>query len=388
MEFVIFNNGLITESAGFSGSDRRVYEWTKILVRKGYNIKIFVPKIGVTRFSNILDNVNIIVTSAFGDTRKNFYLLTYLWRAFRGCLLGNKLNIRTAIIYSSSDLIADSIPAIYMKLRNKKAKLICGLHLIAPNPLKGFSFQNKINFRMPETRNIYYYISQKIVIFFLKRTANLVLVSNRLNKQYLLKKGFKESQVVVTYGAPNWMDITAAEKKGDIDYDACFLGRNHPQKGLDDLLKSWQIVCGKNRNLRLLMLGELSELKDKVNKMGLKDNIFFYGFVDGKEKYSILKSCKLSIFPSHYESFGMVACEAMACGLPVVAYDLPIYKEIYKEGMLKVPIGDYHSLASCIEQLLNDDSYRNKLSQAAVSSVSAFNWLKTCDIILEQLCKV
>ena len=73
----------------------------------------------------------------------------------------------------------------------------------------------------------------------------------------------------------------------------------------------------------------------RVKDKGLFENIKFMGFLNGIDKFTVMKSSKICIFPSTYESFGMVVAEAMACGLPVVAYDLPVYREIYPVGMIK-----------------------------------------------------
>jgi len=61
------------------------------------------------------------------------------------------------------------------------------------------------------------------------------------------------------------------------------------------------------------------------------------GFRQGAEKVRLLKNAGCFCMPSHYESFGQVAVEAMACGLPVVAYDLAIYDEISPAAWCAAP---------------------------------------------------
>ena len=60
----------------------------------------------------------------------------------------------------------------------------------------------------------------------------------------------------------------------------------------------------------------------------------------GGEKIKILKQSRLFVLPSFYESWGMVAAEAMAAGLPVVAYSLPVYQDLFSKGINQVKIGD------------------------------------------------
>lgn len=381
MNFYILNNGLITDQEGYSGSDRRAHEWTKIFAEQGNKITLIIPQIGRPRYQRLKGKINIVTTSSFGDKGEKHYLVTYLWRALRACLLLSRTKGK-AVIYSSSDLLADSLPAIYARLRNKKTKWVAGLHLVAPNPFRGFK-KKRIVF--PSLSGLYYFLYQRMVIFFMKHLAHLVLVSNEQDRAFLLKKGLSSKQVLVTYGAPNWDEVKRAKKDKEINYDACFLGRYHPQKGLDDLLQAWEVVCRKKPDARLIMLGAVLELKDKVEKMGLGKNIEFYGFVDGVKKYSLLKSSRICLFPSTHESFGLVACEALASGLPVVAYDLPIFRKIYPQGMVRVPIGDVEKFSLAILELLTDEKRRRRLSQEAESVAKRFNWGRTAQEILRSI---
>jgi glycosyltransferase involved in cell wall biosynthesis len=81
----------------------------------------------------------------------------------------------------------------------------------------------------------------------------------------------------------------------------------------------------------------------------------------------------------------MAAAEGMACGLPVVAYALPIYDEIYPGGMLKAKAGDINGLAKLILNLLSDNSLRERISCQARETSLAFSWDKTARQILERL---
>ena len=78
-------------------------------------------------------------------------------------------------------------------------------------------------------------------------------------------------------------------------------------------------------------------------KEGLSNNINYLGYVTGDEKYSILAQSRIFLFPSYYESAPQAPLEAMKCGLPVVAYDLPPCVT-FKKGMIKVSVLDNQSI--------------------------------------------
>ncbi|HDY66924.1 MAG TPA: glycosyltransferase family 1 protein [Candidatus Scalindua sp.] len=382
-DFYIFNNGIITER-GMSGSDRRALEWSRIWQGKGHRIHLFIPQVGYKRYKSLKPNVEFVITSSLRPSRFGFFF-TYLYRAFKACFKQPKIG-EHSIIYSSCDLLADTLPALYMKLRNRKARWMAGLHLIAPNPFKGFQKTTTKGFVFPKLSNLYFFLSQRLIIFFMGRFVFLILVSNNGDKKFLVKKGIPQKKILVTYGGINLEEINKI--KGKEKYETSFIGRLHPQKGIPDLLQAWSRVTRQLPQAKLAIIAEpnLQEyFERKIDLQELKKQIDFLGFLDGERKFKVLKSSKIFLFPSYYESFGLVACEAMACGLPVVAYDLPIYKEIYPQGMVKVPIGNIEKFSQEVVNLLTDNEKRERLSHNALSIARKFSWDKTADAILERL---
>lgn len=386
MKFYVLNNGLLN-AQGMSGSDQRALFWSKIFASCGHSVTMVIPEAGMERYAGF----DSWITSKDAAKSLGFIAFIYLWRALKtaGILFGKlkAAKIREGVVYSSSDLLPDSIPALYAKLRIPSLKWISGLHLIAPNPLKGFRRVTRGGIVFPEIKNIYYYFSQRLILFLMRRYSSLVMVSNSMDREFLLKRGFSSDQVLVTHGAVDWTEINSSVKRKE-EFSACYIGRFHQQKGFFDLVEAWKIVCAKLPEALLAIIGtdtNMNEVIGKVRDEGLSSNIKFLGFLSGSSKFEVLKSSKLLVFPSTYESFGMVAAEGMACGLPVVAYALPIYEEIYPAGMLKANIGDINGLAKLILDLLLNNSLREKVSAQARETSRAFNWDKTARQILERL---
>ena len=383
--FYILNNGILS-SEGMSGSDQRALNWGSIFANKGCRVTIIIPEAGEERYKNFDYIVIASGRPRHGTGLALDYLLRGIRTAYKMSTLKTHMTANT-VIYSSSDLLPDTIPAIYTKIRNPDLKWITGLHLMAPNPFKGFEKTTTDGYTIPTISNIYYFLTQRLIMVFMKRYAHTVMVSNNLDRGFLLRNGFSPDKVLVTYGAVDWQNVNKSVKKEPV-YDACYIGRFHKQKGFPDLIEAWKQVCKRYPRAVIAIVGNdtnFNEVVENVRNKGLSENIKFLGFLNGVEKFNVMKSSKLCVFPSTHESFGIVVAEAMACGLPVVAYDLPVFREIYPAGMLRTPTGDVSALADNIIGILSNEGKKERNSEEAFELSKRFTWEKTAEDILQRL---
>ena len=91
-------------------------------------------------------------------------------------------------------------------------------------------------------------------------------------------------------------------------------------------------------------------------------------------RWEQFKSSEVFVFPSHEEGWGIAICEAMACGLPVVAYDLPVYREIFTQGIITVPLKDIKAFSEKVVNLLENDKERHVLGDKARSQATVYDW--------------
>src|SRR5262249_46827441 len=137
-------------------------------------------------------------------------------------------------------------------------------------------------------------------------------------------------------------------------------GRHDPRKGLPVLLQAWPRLRGRGTRLRVLGADPLAVRLLLARLRLSEEGIDVLGFVDDDTLTRDLAAAKLLVAPSlGNESFGMTITRAYACAAPVVASDIPGYREVVTDetGTL-VPPDDPEALARAIEDLLADEPAR------------------------------
>jgi phosphatidylinositol alpha-mannosyltransferase len=166
---------------------------------------------------------------------------------------------------------------------------------------------------------------------------------------------------------PNGVDIPDDVDPGGRDDRIVFLGRHDPRKGLPVMLRAWPRLRGSGLRLRVIGADPLA-VRLLLTRLRVSDEgIDVLGFVSDADLDAELTAAKLLVAPSlGNESFGMVLTRAFASALPVVASDIPGYREIVDEttGVLAPP-DDPQALAEAIAALIADEPARAERGRAA-----------------------
>ncbi len=162
-----------------------------------------------------------------------------------------------------------------------------------------------------------------------------------------------------------------------------FLGRLEvEQKGLDLLVEGFKKFSNtkQGEGYKLIFAGngtpnEFNKLKHLVREAGIRKSVIFAGRVEGKQKEKLFESSKCMIVSSRFETFGMVALEAMAYGLPVIAFDIDGLTWTPKDAVVKVPPFDTDALAQAVENIV-DESMAKVVTQKGINFARKFTWEK------------
>ncbi len=186
------------------------------------------------------------------------------------------------------------------------------------------------------------------------------------------------------------------------DHMLLFVGRIEPLKGLDVLLDALAILRGQGiferQSVCLAVIGgdpeadvdtmttEMARVQALCREHGLQDLVTFLGKRSQDTLPYYYSSAEAVVVPSHYESFGMVALEAMACGTPVVASQVGGLAFLVQDGVngYTVPSGDPGALAERLALLINDVDLRRQIGAQAAAMAKDYGW----DLIAARLLSV
>lgn len=165
---------------------------------------------------------------------------------------------------------------------------------------------------------------------------------------------------------------------------ACTVARLSRQKGLFDLIEAAAELVKESPNLRMVVLGEGEQrrtLRERINALGLQDQLLLAGALPRVEVAEWLAASDLFVLPSRYEGGPATALmEAMACGCAVVATDVSGTSELVTDeslGLL-VPPQDPSGLADAIRKLLANSELRASLARRAREKVLAEFTIEAC----------
>ena len=180
-----------------------------------------------------------------------------------------------------------------------------------------------------------------------------------------------------------------------------YVGRIEPLKGIDTLLEAMAIMKNEDffeiHPLCLAVIGgdlgtsdeemtrEMERLQNLCSSLGIGDMTMFLGKQDQDTLQYYYSAADVVVVPSHYESFGMVALEAMATGTPVVASETGGLAYLVKDGVTgyHVPAGKPQALADRLMQILDNDELLAQLGARAAEYAKEFSWSIIVDQILE-----
>ncbi|RYG32795.1 glycosyltransferase family 1 protein [bacterium] len=160
-----------------------------------------------------------------------------------------------------------------------------------------------------------------------------------------------------------------------------YVGRFVREKGIQVLLASINSILAQQPDSKFVIVGggNRERFERFVEWAGLSDRVIFTGFMANRALHQLYRVADVAVFPSLYEPFGIVALEAMAAGVPVVASDAGGLREVVLHDVTGTTsfAGDPNSLAWAVLKVLNDPERAARLNEnARMRLTTDFDWAR------------
>jgi phosphatidylinositol alpha-mannosyltransferase len=159
-----------------------------------------------------------------------------------------------------------------------------------------------------------------------------------------------------------------------------FLGRLDKRKGIDVLLRALPLIQKSIANIRVTVVGTgimEKTCRQIIKELGLTETVQLVGAAPRKDLPFYYQNCDVYCAPTlGGETQGIVLLEAMACGAPVVASDIPGYNETVQHGVngILFPPNHIEALSQSVVKLLTDQELKNRLVTAGLETVQHYAW--------------
>jgi glycosyltransferase involved in cell wall biosynthesis len=234
------------------------------------------------------------------------------------------------------------------------------------------------------------------------RAARVIAVSNSTRRDVETVLHVPPERICTIYSAPDPAftgntagpeDSQTLERYSIRKPFILYAGTIRPQKNVPRLIEAFAVLRGEMENhpafrdLRLVIIGdELSKypaVRRAVLSSRVESFVRFLGFVPTETLRVFYRAAAAFAFPSLYEGFGLAPLEAMACGTPVVASNLPSLVEAVGEAAELVSPDNVFDIARGIRDILLDEERRKILSAAGLAQASRFHWDHTAQQTLD-----
>ncbi len=206
------------------------------------------------------------------------------------------------------------------------------------------------------------------------------IANSHVTAQKLEHHGIKSERISVVHCGVEPSLVDRIPKESPACPTITVVGRLVPYKRVDVVISAFSRLLETLPEARLKIIGQgpqLTALKDQVARAELGSRVNFLGFIDSHaDVLRHIASSSLLVTASEVEGFGIILVEAMALGVPVVASDIPAFREVTNDGSSAVIVraGDVDAMTAAMTKVLTDPELRNSLRKSGVVRAADFSW--------------
>lgn len=359
-----------------TGAGRSTLRFAELLSKRGHKIIIIAAKYPGMRNIDLLNGVKIyrfrsVVLPKYGKSLRFFFPTV---NELKDILRKENIQLLHIMVPTPATIMA------VIAAKSLGIKVVAHSHTQSQNVLymiPGLHASKTLN-----------HLLNKYLVWFYKK-ADVVICPSKFGEALLKKYNPRLKTAVVSNGVDTskfrkaspraFLDKYGLSKRAK---RILFVGRLHPEKGIDTLIKSMPYVLKKFTDVQLDIVGSgylLKPLRRISKKLGLENHVRFFGNIPDKELVMAYNACDIFVLPSLAELEGMVVLEAMSCGKPVIiagSKDSAAVDLVDGNGLLFKP-ADYKDLSEKILALLQNERTRGKMAEASYRSSRNYDVTKS-----------
>jgi len=226
-----------------------------------------------------------------------------------------------------------------------------------------------------------------------RRADGVIAVSEATKRDVVERLRVPEDRVTVVTEAVDESFVPPSREEGRRvsqqrfgvpDRYVLYVGQFDPRKNVLGLLRAFAQAADRDRDLRLVIAGELGKLsailRDALTDRHVpRDRVILTGFVDDATLAALYAGAECLLHAALLEGFGLTALESLAAGTPVVGYAGGAVAEVVGDAGLLVRSGDEEALGAALCRVLDDAPLRAGLAGRTHSRASAFSWDRAAD---------
>jgi len=238
--------------------------------------------------------------------------------------------------------------------------------------------------------------------FALRHAKKIITVSNFTKKEVLkVYSEAKEEKLKVVHNGYNnklYRKIDNKEKiaevldkYGIVSPYFLYVGRLEKKKNSPYLIEAFAILKENEPNMKeeLVLIGNAGygydEAKYVIEQFNLNQEVYMPGWIQEEDLPYIFNGALAFIFPSRHEGFGIPVIQALACGVPVAASQLAVFKEIAGDSILYFDQNCKHDISRAMGEIANNEELRETLKRRGLETVKNFDWKKCAEETLREI---
>lgn len=223
----------------------------------------------------------------------------------------------------------------------------------------------------------------------LMRKCRAVFCVSETTKQDVSKTyGFPADRIFVVPNGVDTSTFSADISAKDTDPYLLMVGARYSHKNVDEVLAFSDTWAKDYRLMVTSCSGVYREfLEKRVLQLGLKDRVHFCDYLSREELVRLYQGCSALLYPSKWEGFGIPPLEAMACGSPVIASDIPVHREVLGDAAIFVSLGNRSSWRDAFARLQTEGEV-SALLGAGEGVLKRFTWENSGKQLVDSLLAV